>query len=66
VVLAELGERARAAVPGDRQMFVLGLLLEEATKEERERWLAHLPVEARRAFETFGQASYDAEIAAMR
>jgi hemerythrin-like domain-containing protein len=63
---AELGERGRAAVPVDRQMFVLGLLLEEATDDERERWLAHMPVEARRAFETVGERMYEAEIAALR
>jgi hemerythrin-like domain-containing protein len=63
---AELGERARAAVPGDRQMFVLGLLLEEATDEERERWLAQMPAEARTAFETIGRPMYEAEIAALR
>lgn len=63
---AELGERGRAAVPGDRQMFVLGLLLEEATDDERERWLAQMPVEARRAFETVGRTQYEAEVATLR
>ena len=63
---AELGQRGRAAVPGDRQMFVLGLLMEEATDEERERWLGQMPVEARTLFESVGRSSYEAEIAALR
>jgi hypothetical protein len=47
-------------------MFVLGMLLEEATDEERERWLAQMPVEARTAFESVGRTLYEAEIAALR
>ncbi|WP_432979021.1 hemerythrin domain-containing protein [Dactylosporangium sp. CA-233914] len=53
-----LSEHARAKTPKDKLLFVLGALLEEATPEERDRFLGLLPLPARLLWRTVGKRSY--------
>lgn len=53
-----LGEEARSHTPKDKLLFVLGALLEEATPEERARFMAHLPLPARVLWHTIGRRAY--------
>src|SRR5262249_14166469 len=55
---AELGERARAKTPKNKQLFVLGALLEGATPDEATRFLALLPIPARLAWRLIGKRGY--------
>jgi len=63
---AELGEHARAKTPKNKQLFMLGALLEEATPDETARFLAMLPVLARVAYHLIGRRAYAKQMRAVR
>jgi len=54
-----LGERGKAIIPkGKTALVVLGTILEEATPEEKKRFLAELPAPARLLWRLTGQRIY--------
>ncbi|WP_426507503.1 hemerythrin domain-containing protein [Dactylosporangium sp. McL0621] len=63
---AELGEHARTKTPKDKLLFMLGALLEDATPEERTRFLALLPLPARVLWKLVGKRSYDKQMREIR
>ncbi len=56
-----VGERARASLPKDRVLVLLGHLLEGCSPEEARRVLGHLPLPARLAWRLVGRRAYRAE-----
>ncbi|MER7280139.1 hemerythrin domain-containing protein [Dactylosporangium sp. NPDC000244] len=63
---AALSEHARAKTPKDKLLFVLGALLEDATPEERTRFLAMLPLPARLMWKLVGKRSYAKQVEKIR
>jgi hemerythrin-like domain-containing protein len=63
---AELGEHARAKTPKDKQLFMLGALLEDATPAETTRFLAMLPAPARLAYHLIGKRAYAKQMRKVR
>lgn len=62
----ELGEVARSHTPKDKLLFMLGALLEEATPQEKTRFLANLPVPARLLWRTIGRRQYTRQMRKVR
>jgi iron-sulfur cluster repair protein YtfE (RIC family) len=63
---AELGVRGMAATPKNRRLSILGHILEDATPEERQQFLTHVPAPARLVFKLVGQRAFDKEVAGIR
>ena len=63
---AALGEHARAKTPKDKQLFLLGALLEDATPAETERFLSMLPLAARLAYNLVGKRAYAKQMRRVR
>jgi len=61
-----LGEHARAKTPKDKLLFVLGALLEDATPQERTRFMALLPRPARVLWKLVGRRSYARQMRRLR
>ncbi|GAA3281208.1 hemerythrin domain-containing protein [Dactylosporangium vinaceum] len=61
-----LGEHARAKTPKDKQLLMLGALLEDATPQESARFMALLPLPVRLLWKTVGRRSYAKQMAAVR
>ncbi|MFJ7154462.1 hemerythrin domain-containing protein [Streptomyces sp. NPDC101118] len=61
-----VGERGLAETPRDRLMIALGAILEDASPEEREEFLARLPLPARVLWKLLGQRQYRRETARVR
>ncbi|GAA3450486.1 hemerythrin domain-containing protein [Dactylosporangium matsuzakiense] len=61
-----LGEHARAKTPKDKQLLMLGALLEDATPQESARFMALLPLPVRLLWKTVGKRSYAKQMAAVR
>jgi hypothetical protein len=60
---AKLGEHGFAAVPPKRRLAVLGAILAEASPEERQKFLTHVPAPARVMYKLFGEKQYKKEVA---
>ncbi|MEE1783772.1 hemerythrin domain-containing protein [Streptomyces sp. SP17BM10] len=54
----EVGERGRRSVPKTRLLTFLGAILEDATAQERELFLAQMPAPARLLWHTLGTRLY--------
>ncbi|MFD8996555.1 hemerythrin domain-containing protein [Streptomyces abikoensis] len=61
-----VGERGLAETPRDRLMIALGAILEDASPEEREEFLARLPLPARVLWRLLGQRQYRRETVRVR
>ncbi|MGK5678638.1 hemerythrin domain-containing protein [Actinoplanes sp. URMC 104] len=62
-----VGERAKEVIPKGRMALVfLGAILEEATPDERRRFLAELPLPARLLWRLAGERTYARSTAALR
>ncbi|MFG2179922.1 hemerythrin domain-containing protein [Streptomyces abikoensis] len=61
-----VGERGLAETPRNRLMIALGAVLEDASPEEREEFLARLPLPARLLWKLLGQRQYRRETARVR
>ncbi|MFI5911104.1 hemerythrin domain-containing protein [Dactylosporangium sp. NPDC051541] len=61
-----LGEHARSKTPKEKQLLMLGALLEDATPEETARFMARLPFPVRLLWKTVGRRSYNKQMAAVR
>lgn len=55
---AKVGEHSRAHVPQERMPIVLGLILDNTSKERGEAIMGSMPPEAIAAFEQFGRPAY--------
>jgi hemerythrin-like domain-containing protein len=62
----QLAARAQQTIEPDRMLFVLGLLMEEATEDEQERWLAGMPEKVAEVFDIVGRGQYAQEVATLR
>ena len=58
---AELARRGMASIPNNRLLVFLGYILEEATPEEQDRFLAKVPMPGRVAYRLIGQRKYARE-----
>jgi hemerythrin-like domain-containing protein len=63
---AELGARGAASTPKRRRMAILGHILEDATPDERELFLSHVPAPARLAWKVMGRRGHEREVAGLR
>ncbi|GAA2606663.1 hypothetical protein GCM10010399_41980 [Dactylosporangium fulvum] len=61
-----LSEHARSKTPKNRQLFVLGALLEDATPDEKARFLSHVPAPARLLWHLVGKRSYAKQMRKLR
>ncbi|WP_367130494.1 MULTISPECIES: hemerythrin domain-containing protein [Streptomyces] len=61
-----VGERGLAETPRNRLMIALGAILEDASPEEREEFLARLPLPARVLWKLLGQRQYRRETVRVR
>ncbi|RZS89687.1 hemerythrin-like domain-containing protein [Motilibacter rhizosphaerae] len=62
----ELGRAGVAGIPRERLPVFLGAVLEEASGEERSRFLGHVPLPGRLAYLLVGQRRYRAETTTLR
>jgi hypothetical protein len=56
-----VGERGLAETPRNRLMIALGAILEDSSPDERQEFLARLPVPARVLWKLIGQRQYRRE-----
>ncbi|MCG6494390.1 hemerythrin domain-containing protein [Kitasatospora sp. A2-31] len=56
---SEVGERGRRSVPKSKLLIFLGAILEDATAQERQLFLSHMPAPARLLWRTLGTRLYD-------
>lgn len=63
---AELAERGFKAMPKDRALVFLGHILEEASPQERARFLRRVPPPVRLLYRWIGRRAYTRETAALR
>jgi hemerythrin-like domain-containing protein len=62
----ELGTRGMASIPKNRLLVQLGYILEETSAEERQRFLAKVPLPGRIAWRLVGERKYRAETSDLR
>ena len=62
----QLGERFARDTPKDKLMFFLGLILEDASPQERELMLGNLPAPARLLWHAVGKRSFERKIRRIR
>lgn len=62
----ELARHGFAAIPGKRRLVMLGHILEEATPEEKKKFLLNVPPPARLAFKLIGRRQQAREVAVLR
>ncbi|WP_063752884.1 hemerythrin domain-containing protein [Streptomyces sp. NRRL S-350] len=55
---SEVGERGRRSVPKSKLLVFLGAILEDATAQERQLFLSHMPAPARLLWRTLGIRLY--------
>ncbi|WP_051814105.1 hemerythrin domain-containing protein [Kitasatospora sp. MBT63] len=63
---SEVGERGRRSVPKAKLLIFLGAILEDATAQERQQFLAHMPAPARLLWRTLGIRLYKRTTARVR
>jgi hemerythrin-like domain-containing protein len=63
---SQLGERFARDTPKDKLLFFLGLILEDASPQERELMLGNLPGPARLLWHTVGKRSFQRKIRRIR
>ncbi|MEV7179954.1 hemerythrin domain-containing protein [Kitasatospora sp. NPDC093679] len=62
----EVGERGRRSVPKAKLLVFLGAILEDATAQERQRFLSQMPAPARLLWRTLGIRLYDRTVTRVR
>jgi iron-sulfur cluster repair protein YtfE (RIC family) len=62
----QLGETAMPHTPKDKLLFTLGALLEEATPDEADRFLSHLPLPAKLLWRVIGRRQYMTKMRTIR
>ncbi|MGW2618481.1 hemerythrin domain-containing protein [Streptomyces sp. NPDC001500] len=62
----EVGERGRRSVPKTKLLIFLGAILEDATAQERQLFLAQMPAPARLLWRTLGTRLYERTTARVR
>ncbi|GGU80165.1 hypothetical protein GCM10010275_13610 [Streptomyces litmocidini] len=63
---SEVGERGRRSVPKTKLLIFLGAILEDATAQERQLFLSHMPAPARLLWRTLGTRLYERTTARVR
>jgi hemerythrin-like domain-containing protein len=63
---ARLGERFATETPKSKQMFFLGMILEDADQAERDAMLANLPAPIRLVWRTIGQRQFNRKVRKIR
>jgi hemerythrin-like domain-containing protein len=63
---ARLGERFATETPKSKQMFFLGMILEDADQAERDAMLANLPAPVRLIWHTIGQRQFNRKVRKIR
>lgn len=62
----ELGARGMASIPPPKRLFTLGLLMEEATPAEEQRFLTNVPAVPRAIYKVVGRGRYRKSVARLR
>jgi hemerythrin-like domain-containing protein len=62
----EVGARALGSIPPPKRLFALGLLMEEATPAEEQRFLLHVPAVPRAIYKVIGRGQYRKSVARLR